>query len=87
MDSGAISVLARGKQAPGSVRAELDQTSGKDEITVDVAARYHDWDIVKGTTVCLMEKGKGELGVGVFMSNCLLIMVTCSPPTKRLQTA
>lgn len=63
-------MLARGKQATGSVTVELDQTSGNEEITVDIAARYHDWDLLRGTTVCLMEKEEGELGVGVFVSSC-----------------
>lgn len=86
LDSSAISVLARGKQATGSVTVKLDQTSEKDEITVDVAARYHDWDMLSGTTVCLMEKEKGELGVGVFVSSRLLITVARSPPTKDSKT-
>lgn len=66
LDLRAISVLARGKQVTGSVTVELDQTIGKDEIAVTVAARHHDWDMLTGTTVCLMEKEEGELGVGVF---------------------
>lgn len=73
-------MLARGKQATGGVTVELDQTSGKDEITVDIAAQYHDWRILSGITVCLMEKEKGELGVGVFVSRCLIITVVCSHP-------
>ena len=45
-----------------------DQTSVSDEITVDIAAQYHEWPIFKGTTVCLMERKKGEQGIGIFVS-------------------
>ena len=80
-------MLARGKQVTGSVTVELDQTIGKDEIAVTVAARHHDWDMLTGTTVCLMEKEEGELGVGVFVSRRFPTMFSFSSPTKRLQTA
>jgi hypothetical protein len=87
LDSSAIFVLARGKQATGSVTVEPDQTGRKDEISVNIAARYHDWDSLTGTTVCLLEKERGELGVGVFVSSCLPLTIARSPPTKRLQNA
>jgi hypothetical protein len=32
---------------------------------------YRDWDLCRDTTVCLMERRKGELGVGVFVSTSL----------------
>lgn len=87
LDSSAITVLTRGKQATGGVTVELVQTSEKDEIKVDIAAQYHDWGMLTGTTVCLMEKEKGELGVGIFVSSCSFILVACSFPMKRHQNA
>ena len=42
-----------------------------DDITVDITARYHDWEAPRGTSICLMEKERGELGVGVFVSDSL----------------
>ena len=75
LDSSAITVLARGRQATGSVTVEPDQTIGKNEVTVDITAQYHDWDLAEGTTVCLLEKEKGELRVGVFVSSLSLVTV------------
>ena len=83
LDSNSVSVLARGKQATGRVTVEPDQTVGKNEVTVDIAARYRDWDLLDGTTVCLLEKEKGELVVGVFVSGYLLVTTVCSRPTKK----
>jgi len=68
------------------VQVELDQMNVNNEITVDITAQYHDWDALSGTTVCLMEREEGELRVGVFVSNGLFIMLTCSPPTKDTKT-
>jgi hypothetical protein len=45
--------------------------SVSDEITVDIAAHYHEWDTFRGATVCLMERKKGERGVGIFVSTSL----------------
>jgi len=65
-------MLVRGQQATGRVTVEPHRTSVSDEITVDIAAQYHEWPIFKGTTVCLMERKKGERGIGVFVSITLL---------------
>ena len=73
LDLNTISVIARGKQATGSVTVEPDQTVGKNEVTVDIAAPHRDWELLDGTTVCLLEKEKGELIVGLFVSGYLLV--------------
>ena len=79
-------MLARGNQSTGRVKVESVQADSSNEIAVDITAQYHDWDFAMGTAVCLMEKEKGELGVGIFVSGDLLIVVVvCSPPTKRHQ--
>jgi hypothetical protein len=87
LNSHSISVLARGQQAFGRVQVELDQTNARNEIIVDVIATYHDWDILTGTTVCLMEREKGELGVGVFVSDAPFTTVAMCSPRKRHQIA
>jgi len=63
----AIYVMARGQQATGRVRVEPHQTS-VNEVTVDITAQYHEWETFKGTIMCLMERGEGEQGVGIFVS-------------------
>lgn len=68
INSDSIYILARGQQATGSVTVIPHQTSASDEITVDVTVQRHDWDTFMGTTVCLMERKKGERGVGIFVS-------------------
>ena len=68
LDSSAVYILARGQQATGRVTVVPYQTSASDEITVDISAQYHEWPIFRGTSVCLMERKKGERGVGIFVS-------------------
>ena len=83
LDSNSIFVISGGQQGTGTVQVELDRMAVNNEITVDITAQYYDQDARQDATVCLMEKGKGELGVGVFVSNGSFKTVTCSPPTKR----
>ena len=68
LDSSAIYVMARGKQATGNVTVVKHQTSVDEEVTVDVTAQYHEWETFRGTIICLMERKKGEQGVGIFVS-------------------
>ena len=64
-------MLARGQQANGRIAVVSHQTAISDEITVDIVAESREWDILRGTAVCLMERKKGERGVGIFVSTSL----------------
>ena len=68
LDSSAIYLLARGLQANGRITVIPHQTTTSNVITVDIAAEYRDWDLFRSTTVCLLERRRGERGVGVFVS-------------------
>jgi hypothetical protein len=83
LSSSAIFVRVRGRQATGRVRVELDETTVSDYITVDITPRG---EAPRGTSMCLMEKEKGELGVEIFVSDNLSLPVTYSPLAKRRQT-
>lgn len=80
-------MLARGRQASGRITVVPQQTTTSDEITVDIAAEHRDWDISRGTTVCLMERKKGERGVGIFVSTSLLDTCYVLTSDKRHQNA
>ena len=60
--------MARGQQATGRVTVEPHQADVTDEITVDIAAQHHEWETSRGIVMCLMERKKGERGVGIFVS-------------------
>ena len=68
LDSSAIYVMARGRQATGNVTVIPDQAGVDDEVTIDITARYREWETFRGTIMCLMERKKGERGVGIFVS-------------------
>jgi len=68
LDLGAIYVMARGKQATGRVTVVPDETGVDDGVTVDITSQYHDWETFRGTIMCLMERRKGEQGIGIFVS-------------------
>jgi len=67
-DLSAIYVMARGQQATGRVTVVPDQTSVDDGVTIDITAKYHEWETFRGTIMCLMERKKGEQGIGIFVS-------------------
>ena len=64
-------MLARGQQANGRIKVVPHQSTASDVITVDIAAEYRDWELFRGTNVCLLERRKGERGIGVFVSTSL----------------
>jgi len=64
----AFYIVARGQQATGKVTVEPDQAGANDEVTVDIAVQYHERETLEGTMMCLMERKKGERGVGIFVS-------------------
>lgn len=69
-------MLARGQQANGRITVAPHQTTASDVITVEIAAEYRDLDLFRGTNVCLMERERGERGVGVFVSTSLQLFDT-----------
>ena len=71
LNSSAIYIFTRGRQATGRVTVVPHEANASDKITVDVASQDHEWDAFRSTTVCQMERKKGEQGVGIFVSTGL----------------
>jgi len=75
--------MARGQQATGNVTVIPDETSADDEVTIDITAQYREWETFRGTIMCLMERKKGEQGIGIFVSVALPDLGSMLNPNKK----
>ena len=61
-------LISRGHLSSGTVDLVTSRKQARNSVSVHVVANYFRADIRDLTKVCLLERGKGENGVGIFVS-------------------
>ena len=66
--SESLFLISRGHLSSGTIDLVTDKRLAPGSVSVHVVANYFREDIRNLTKVCWLERGKGESGVGIFVS-------------------
>lgn len=86
-DNKNLYIFTSGTHGRGSIEILPAYDSG-DEIVVDITGQYEREDIVEKTSLCVVSRGQGEQGLGLYVSlrgRSLLYHVTENRPRHHME--